>query len=165
MAITLNGSTNVITPKTAVQPTGAILQVVSATSSTVDQNPSANDTWTNVDPSASITPSSTSSKILVIPSVACNAWYVAFLGFKLRRTISGTTTDLREWWGYESHTYYSSPQGPQIHLDSPSTTSEVTYRYQTYADNGADYMDWNFSGDTSNSALIKAEIYLVEVAG
>ena len=165
MAITLNGSTNVITPKTAVQPTGAILQVVSASNSTLAQEPSADDTWTNVDPAASITPSSTSSKILIIPSVSTNIFAADFFGYKLRRTISSTTTDLREWWGHDSTTSYSGAVGPQIHLDSPSTTSEVTYRYQIYADVNSTHMQWNYNGDTSDNSLIKAEVYLVEVAG
>ena len=69
MALTLNGSANTIAPTSAIQPAGSILQVVSTTSttnaSTTDNWDQTNDKGTNIGPTLSITPSSTSSKIII----------------------------------------------------------------------------------------------------
>ena len=95
--------------------------------------------------SASITPTSTSSKILIIASLFQGTTTTAGgyqHSYRLKRTIGGTTTFpiLGDAEGgrpqatgrvneYNSGTYYMFMNGG-THQDSPSTTSEITYQVQ-----------------------------------
>ena len=65
MSISLNGSSNTITPVSAVQPTGSILQVVQTVKTDTSNSTINANTDTSVLISTSITPSSSSSKILI----------------------------------------------------------------------------------------------------
>jgi hypothetical protein len=112
---------------------GAILQVVTATYSTEEANTSTTFVATSLE--ASITPSSTDSKILVFASVPYRSdrasnFYSGEARFAIYRD---NTTSL-----YESYTqkWYSSTAASDrdfmgnkemIWLDSPSTTSSTTY--------------------------------------
>ena len=126
--------TNVITNGklvTAAQPVGAVLQVVTGSTSTQVTN--STSVYTDVGLSATITPTSTSSKILILTNIqglfkssdnSSNR-----LGLKLFRGAtaldtsdgnlftSGTSIYLRTTYG---HSYY----------DAPSTTSATTYKWQ-----------------------------------
>lgn len=136
MTVTINGN-GTITPTSAIQPTGSILQIVSGFK---DDSVSFSTLWTareiSSDLRAVITPTATSSKILVTCHLSVSqASNIAC--FQLTRTIGGTKTNIFE------HTDSSTPyQGcantwfeddPYItyigfsFLDSPNTTSEITY--------------------------------------
>ena len=138
---------------------GKILQIVTASSTSVDQSPSANDTWTDVAPTATITPSSTDSKILIVSSSGCigKQLYSAAI-----RVLRGSTS-IKEWWTYTSDASEYNPIGiTYMYIDSPSTTSATTYKFQIYADNNYDKMYFNYGGSGSSS-LNTSEVYLMEL--
>tara|TARA_R100001480_G_scaffold41368_2_gene54164 strand:- start:154 stop:615 length:462 start_codon:yes stop_codon:yes gene_type:complete len=142
-------------------PSGSVLQVVTAVQSSNNTNTSSN--WTDTSLSASITPSSTTSKILVIathPARVLRTVSDNWLGgIKLLRdsTVIGNgdsytigqshlgesfdNAGTRLWW--TSH-----------ELDSPSSTSSVTYKTQSRAD-----------GSGSVITLASSRITLMEIAG
>jgi len=124
MPITLNGS-GTITPTSAVQPAGSILQVIESTSSTTvtTSGGTESDLLT-----LSITPSSASNKVLVFinidiqanPSSNAKAWVRLYRG-----TSSGTLIrTLKD--GSEANEIASLSLSGQK-LDSPNTTSAQTY--------------------------------------
>jgi len=138
---------------------GKILQVVTATNNTASQEPSANDTWTDVAPTASITPSSTSSRIIIVSSCSLIVRNNQYIGFKLLRGSTG----IREWWGYNDNSNWQMLQSPPMHIDSPSTTSAITYKFQIYGDQNYDDIKWNYNGPNSSNSLRNAELYLAEI--
>ena len=140
---------------------GKLLNIVTASSTTVNQNPSANDTWTDVAPTATITPSSTSSKILVVASTGMISKQTYSTGVKLLRGSTG----IMEWWYYTSDASEWMPiTANYVYVDSPSTTSATTYKFQIYADNNYDKLDWNYNSSShSNASLNKCEVYLLEI--
>jgi len=108
-------------------PTGSVLQVVNANTNTAMTNSGA--AWADTGITATITPSSTSSKILVI---------VDGQGFEINQTQIGFatrllrgSTDLAEFNKYASYAYANKTTNVGInYLDSPSTTSATTYKCQ-----------------------------------
>ena len=147
--------------KPIVNSTGSVLQVVTAVQSSGVTN--STNTWTDTSLSASITPSQTSSKILVIvthPTRVLRTVSDNWLGgLKLLRgstvigngdnyTLGQTHTgesldDGGTYWWWTSH-----------ELDSPSTTSSVTYKTQSRADSSGSVA--TFSG---------SRMTLIEIAG
>ena len=123
---------------TTTLPTGSVSQIVSATlKSAVAISSNETNTYVASGLSAAITPSSTSSKILV----SVNIFYGYALGtmhFRLARgsdsTIcigdAGTSLQLRDTAAVRTNgTPYAIEMNsiPMQHLDSPSTTSATTY--------------------------------------
>ena len=122
--------------------TGKILQVVSTTktdnfSTTVGSGSAVNITGL----SATITPSSTSSKILVMYSINVSQSTTSSGGVRgvLRRdstdifigtdgTSENRSNYVRYWSSYENMELFVGQ-----HLDSPATTSSVTYQYGVLA--------------------------------
>ena len=141
MAITFNGTTDVITPKTAVQPTGSILQVVSvtktdtATSGAIANNQSAWWDYTDASLKLSITPSATSSKILVLGQVCVGSDRTNITCiFQLMRggsAIAGGASPGSRIATHSQNSYMSNTgeilDYPIHFLDSPSSTSAVEY--------------------------------------
>ena len=75
------------------------------------------------------------------------------------------STAIREWWCYSTAGGYTPMQGPGKHIDSPATTSAVTYKMQIYVSGGtASYMMWNYQGPTVTNALRQAEMYAMELS-
>ena len=139
---------------------GGIIQVVRASSNTYNVNPSSTSTWTDAGPSVTITPSSSSNLIMIESSVMCisnNNSYVAF------RLLRGSTA-IREWWGYVNVGSYTAFQGPGKHIDSPNTTSAVTYKLQIYVTNSSGNFFFNYSGQNDNNSLRNAELYAMELS-
>ena len=112
-------------------PAGSVLQVVTGTTSTAVTN--STSTYADVGLSATITPTSSSSKILVLTNIMgiakTSTTQASRMDLKLLRGASelddsganlytaGTNINLRISW---SHSYY----------DSPATTSATTYKWQ-----------------------------------
>ena len=148
------------------KPTGAIgggiVQVVRAQNTTANQTPSSTNTWTDVNPTCTITPTSASNLIIIETSVTCITRNHGYFGFRLLR---GSTV-IREWWGYDSNGDYTPIQGPGKHIDSPGTTSAVTYKFQinAYGGNASHFM-WNYQGPSNTNALRQAEVYCMELSG
>ena len=136
---------------------GKLLQVITASSSTSSQEASANDTWTDVAPTATITPSSTSSRIIIVSSttmIVTNTQYVAF------QLLRGSTS-IREWHGYNDSSNWQTLQSPPMHIDSPNTTSAITYKFQIRCDQNYDDIKWNYNGQNANNTT--SEHYLAEI--
>ena len=156
--------TNKIVPRDGL-PSGAIgggiIQVVRAQNTTANQTPSSSSTWTDVQPTVTITPTRSSNLIIIEPSVTCLCNNHGYVGFRLLRG----STAIREWWTYSLDSNWSPLQGPGKHIDTPSTTSAVTYKFQLWVSGGtAAYFMWNYQGPTGTNALRQAEVYAMELS-
>jgi hypothetical protein len=171
MALVLSGDAGITFPVTAgsasaVQASsGRVLQVVNATYSTYTSFSSA--TLADLGLSATITPSSSSSKILVFTDLAGGIAVTttsAGANVKLLRgstiivnleqtagIMSGTSTE-RNWGAFGSSSY----------LDSPATTSATTYKIQVANTNGSGNIYVNNYALTANSAT--CTMTLMEIA-
>ena len=102
--------------------------------------------------SLTITPSSNSSKILILSNAAWgnNTNTAAFATFQLVRVVGGTATHIAEpsdtTQSFGGTATMSNPNGNVIFtlnrmayqfLDSPATTSAVTYKWQVHSDGSA----------------------------
>ena len=128
-------------------PAGSILQVVSGTGSTEDSSTSS--TFAAGTVSATITPASSSNKIAIVAHNRGNAGSTTNLFYDLSRAISGGATthnvsgESRGFGLIGPSTDYAGYGGFAItHLDSPSTTAAVTYKFAFR------------NGDNSNSVTI-----------
>ena len=150
-----------------INTTGTVLQVIQGiTSTTVTQTSTS---YADTGLTASITPSSSTNKIFVMVNQGYrlnDSTYFAGASIKILR---GTTTIYYAPSGTaEYFPYYESPQGssnnvnvynyfPLNYLDSPSTTSEVTYKTQQRSYAGA-------SISTQNGG-VRSTIILMEISG
>jgi hypothetical protein len=128
-------------------PTGSILQVVS-TNKTDTFTSAANSTWTDITGmSVSITPTSSTSKIMIVVSMFGVIWQQGFNGCILsllrgatfigggnaagsRSQVIGTTVSP----GYSTSQIDCGVQYHLTYIDSPATTSATTYKLQFYQD-------------------------------
>ena len=151
---------------------GKILQVQSTIKT--DDWSGTTGSWQDITGySVSITPSSTSSKILVTAVVngsnadmssfrlVRNSTYIAqnttATGSRQNGTI-GSLAPARDG----NKTYNASI----TYLDSPNTTSATTYKLQTFCHNGAHYINrTNNDPDTNYNVRMVSTITLMEVAG
>ena len=159
MTVTINGN-GTITPKSAVQPTGAILQVVQATSTSGPTSSSSTYATTNLE--ASITPSATSSKVLIqmvspMTGFAGGTEHNRGSLKVYRGGSSGTSVSgiLSTYYG-EDDMYADAVI---TYLDSPSTTSSTTYTVMFARVNGSG--EYSFNRDGAQTATL----VLMEVAG
>jgi hypothetical protein len=112
-------------------PTGSVLQVVNATYSSSTQT--STSTYIDTGLTATITPSSASSKILVI--VHQNGCYKSTTTNGLLLQLLRNSTSLSVFSIYSCTTYPSTADNGigtngLSYLDSPATTSAVTYKTQ-----------------------------------
>ena len=141
----------------ASMPTGSVLQVVN-TSTTAEQS-TTSESWVDTNLSLSITPSATTSKIhiqyrfqsvyLTVASTGCS--------FRILRDTTSLFTPNREYAIYNSAGVGYWQYG-DIALDSPSTTSSVTYKIQV--------INYNTNAVIiSANSFYKNTITLTEIAG
>lgn len=114
--------------QTEMAGTGAVLQVVNATQST--QYTTTSSTYSDIGLSASITPKSASSKILVfvfVDGIYTDGASNAIINLQLLKN----STSLIEFGaaGQGTNGHLSGTSGT-TYLDSPATTSSVTYKVQ-----------------------------------
>jgi hypothetical protein len=146
---------------TASLPTGSVLQVVSA--SLQDEASTTSGSFVSSGLTATITPSSTSNKILVTMSAALestsagNATATIFRG-----TVSGTNLG-GNLYGYGYFKVGTSGNICASELDSPSTTSAQTYTVGIRNDAGGNTNICNGSGTNANTS--RSTLTLVEIAG
>lgn len=183
--------TNTWVYKTPASTTGSVLQVVSTTKTDTFTSSSlstgAESDVTGL--SASITPASTSNKILVMTNVvgsayyASNAWHLGSFAYKVyrgstavgigdaasnrSRVSSAITGDIYT----PSLDYYTIGFAGAMLLDSPSTTSSTTYKvtlvnaigralaHTMYVNRQAN------DGDSSANPRATSTITLIEIAG
>ena len=141
---------------------GSVLQVVSATYST--QTIVASTSYTDTGLTASITPTSASSKILVIvsQSVGSGQNTNAARTFELQLLRGATTISDRDSYAYGgvgANGYFEiGLDGTQIVLDSPATTSSITYKTQGKMDSTASTTSMTFQQGSGESTIILMEI-------
>jgi hypothetical protein len=119
--------------------TGKVLQVVQGTTTTpVDVTTTS---YTDIGLSASITPSSASNKILILVNVSADGIKSSNLIFATFTNIVRNSTQVfQKSSGYSGATVSSTgfwymPVNPSMnYLDSPSTTSAITYKVQAKLD-------------------------------
>ena len=155
---TITGSQSI--PKSTL-PTGSVLQVVSATYSTTVTIASTSFVDTGL--SCSITPTSSSSKILVLTSQPG----LCVIGSNASRSnyiqLLRSSTAIFNWnWetngavganGFRVDPYLANIS----YLDSPATTSSVTYKTQARGDSTADSLQtrWQWNGSISAMTLLE----------
>jgi len=148
----------------AVSRSGGILQVVSTTKTDTFSTTSTSAVdITGV--SATITPRSTSSKILVqvqtvVGNSGANSTYLQLDRGGTTIGVSTGGTSNHSSLVYDGTTGYGIPVGV-VFLDSPSTSSSVTYKLQGYVASGTGY--FGRIGVLDRRAI--SSITLIEVAG
>jgi hypothetical protein len=196
MALELNGTTGVslvqdgvvtagdlastldLTGKTVTLPAGTggkVLQVVQTTMTNSFQSSSSNGSYDITGLSVSITPSSASSKILMLAMVAATAGTTDYRGGLL---LVRNSTDLfiGDAWStrprltvaFGSHSNGNNQIPPSFisYLDSPSTTSSTTYKIKAVVIDGVSIYV-NRSGnnpDSSSVGLGVSSITVMEIA-
>lgn len=131
--------------------TGAVLQVVTANYSTITSLSSA--TYADTGLTASITPTSSSNKILVLISqngLNCNT---ASNGINLK-LVRGAT-DLLVFAVANCYVASAITSASSSYLDSPSTTSSTTYKTQQARFSGAGQVQTQANNDNSTITLIE----------
>ena len=141
-------------------PTGSVLQVVQGSATTQTSSSSASYIeYTAL--STSITPSLSTSKILILVQNSCRVWSsqsATYSYFMLARDNVQVSDDIQ----FSTHDYGGSgvqariPM-PIMYLDSPNTTSSVEYSVWGKLDSGTNF-GWGVSGSQST-------ITLMEIAG
>ena len=140
MTFVVDGTNGLTFPNSTTQASaGKVLQVVQGTLTTAFST--TNTSFTDIGLSASITPSSSNSKVLVV--VHLNGVHSSDSGYNVYYTIIRGATNITNvsaagngWsiragqtsgrWGSDSITY----------LDSPATTSSTTYKIQIASEGG-----------------------------
>jgi hypothetical protein len=142
MALVLDGNLGVTYPVTAgsasaVQASsGRVLQVIQSTYNT--EGSTTSNTFADTGISASITPSSSTSKILVFYNVGYLCQDTNICGLQLVRGTTVLQSSIRA---------ASQPHASYFHneyLDSPATTSATTYKVQFNKNTGNAFLTcWN----------------------
>tara|TARA_E500000318_G_scaffold112067_1_gene134019 strand:+ start:36726 stop:37277 length:552 start_codon:yes stop_codon:yes gene_type:complete len=157
-------------------PTGSVIQVkqgITTAQQTIATGSADSSNYTDIGLSLSITPSSTSSKIYLMASVSVGQKSNSFnnsLGLFRNTTIigAGLTSGIDSYAtnaSWRAFNEYAMGQVPINFLDSPSTTSAITYAVKCNHNGGAAYPSYinrseygnTFGGNTS-STLIAMEI-------
>ena len=144
---------------TALSGGGKILQVVTGTSSTDTSVTSTS--YTDSTLSASITPSATSSKILILVSQTVSVSRDSGNAIGTLNIMRATT---QVWEGYVGVGSANGTLGQTsvMYLDSPSTTSATTYKTQGKVDTTANSGKIRFQQDSGLSDR-NSSIHLIEI--
>lgn len=105
---------------------GKVLQVVQVTGTNATQT--TGTSWTSVAGTCSITPSSTTSKILIQHHAGGLGRLNDSIGFRLKRGGSAIIENDRHG-GYTNNSNYVPVHWGLVYLDSPSSTSQVDYTF------------------------------------
>jgi hypothetical protein len=156
-AVTGRGITSGTITSGVTFPAGHIVQT--STLATTTTSASLTSTWADIGLSQTITPSSSSSKILVLCQISVQQYRAAvetFAGIGLQRN----GTDIWMKTNYESvmeagmsggsRTFLSS-MNPIVYVDAPSSTSAVTYKVVGKAAAGTAHFQTN---STASSMLL-----------
>jgi hypothetical protein len=144
-----------------------VLQVVTTTKTNTDTFSSTG--YVDVGLDATITPTSTSSEILITASVAmASNTASANVYFRIRNTTAGTSVSSDPYYINRWPTDAQDPyRVEKIHLqqiDSPSTTSAITYKIQMKTNAGA--FQINMASNTGGGVTgLVSTVTLMEIAG
>lgn len=157
-------------------PVGSVVNVVYGSMGA--QHAFDTNDWTEVpDLSATITPKSTSNKVLVTASLNCSGhgsyYTVAIRLYRDSTAIAlGDTTGSRPtcWMsiGAQQWSNYHRQQATNTFLDSPSTTSAITYTLRVWdtRDSSNVYINRSYyDHDSGASPVSLSSIMLQEIAG
>jgi len=146
----------------ASMPTGSVLQVVQNTTSTTTHFNDTTTLHTATDLNVTITPSSSSSKILV--SVNCGGLVLGTADAILFNMLRDSTTIVaraRQGYNSASAQEWSSIPFVMSYLDSPSTTSAITYSFKVGMGASSNCDLQINSGTGTNDGIVMA----MEIAG
>ena len=159
MAITRLGGANAITgtiPTSVAPGQGKILQVSNQVIISTEQTLSTNTYTDLTSATLNITPSSTSNKIFLSVAINCrHSVDGSGYGVKFVRDSSGVFTTTNDYLAYAPYSPLRSYSTVQ-YIDSPSSTSQITYKVQV-----ASY--FNNTIKFNNSA--QSTFYAMEIAG
>ena len=110
----------------ASMPTGSVLQVVT-NKVTGNFSTSTQNTYVTTSQTLSITPASTSNKIMVMFGAVSVSTLAANTSITINVRRSGTTVASGSYYTAQQAGNHSPPFGTIHTLDSPSTTSAITY--------------------------------------
>jgi len=139
---------------------GHIIQTVFVNDTTEYSNNTTSYTDTNL--TATITPKSTSSKILITSQLATDAPVGSILTVRLLR--GSTVLQEEGYWMFltaQNSGDYILLRQPHFYLDTPSTTSAITYKWQLKRHSGTAspaYISYDDNTGTSDSQIILQEI-------
>ena len=159
---------------TLSQNPGMITQVVQAVKTDIWSHDT--DTYTNVTGlTVDITPSSTSNKILVLGVIHTGNEANDMTKIRIARdgtgifvgdTLSNTVSGLCQW--YEHHMdQYSTVPTVAVYLDSPNSTSSLTYSWQIRNQSGSNTVNVNetgHGGDSTQKFAAASSLIVMEVA-
>jgi hypothetical protein len=138
-------------------PTGSVLQIVNATYSTQVTNNTA--TYADTGLTASITPSSASNKILVLVNQSSVGKNTGLISNALLIKLVRNSTDIIFFGGgigyTETNSYNLGFSPSTSYLDSPATTSSVTYKTQFANSVNASSVRVQTDGYTSTITLME----------
>lgn len=138
---------------------GSVLQVVNAVTTTLFNTTSTS--YVDMNLQASITPSFTSSKILVVANINVGIYASSYLAYPQFKILRGSTTlsDTERTFTGRADSVGNFQQSADLgwsYLDAPSTTSSTTYKLQ-------------MKNDSTYGANLyvqdKSDITLMEIAG
>jgi len=148
-----NASLGAVTALPGAIATGKVLQSVYANTST--QVDVTSTTWTDV-LSASITPASTSNKVLVLAAIGGLNRHSGDTELQLRVTRDGSQVQQIKGLNNGSNNFLTEVGAAMNELDTPSSTSALTYKIQL---NNRDANGTVTAGSNSaNSSLVLMEI-------
>ena len=137
---------------------GKVLQVVQATSTT-STSTAATNTWTGVAGTASITPTSTTSKILVMHKAGALLKYAGSVGFRIVRDGSTVILQSERNEGYtDLSSNWTAGDFDIMYLDSPSSISELTYSFAMKQSLAGEIRHNNGTADPSYAVTILMEV-------
>ena len=150
-----NNTISAITALPAAISTGKVLQVVSTSSTT--ETSTTSTSWVDTAMTANITPSSSSNKIYIIGSTNGQS-----VGSNEKNNLSifrGSTNlgDSNQGFGRSLNDNELMEKACITYLDSPSTTSQVTYTLKLRSGNGGTVQ--------TNTNGSRGTITLMEIAG
>jgi hypothetical protein len=155
MALILSGATGPSFVQAAAQPAGSVLQVVTG-SYAVGVN-TTSTSYVDTGLTATITPTSATSKILVIVSQSGLATGTSASG--VNSCLVRNSTQLIEFASYYMYSTTGSPVGASAtYLDSPSTTSATTYKTQYKRGTGSGNVYANDNNTTSTITLMEIKV-------
>ena len=149
-----NNTISAITALPAAIPTGRVLQVIQG--SDAIQLSTTSTSLVDIGLSASITPSSSSNKVLII--VDAQGQMPDNVGWG-NAIVRGSTSifQTNTYSNYDSSASQTNTRASYCYLDSPSTTSVTAYKLQVYCYNPGTVLQ--------NEGSNKTTITLMEIAG
>ena len=163
MTTTITGATGIDNIQAA---TGSVLQVVTATSTATFSTTSTS--FVDVTGfTATLTPTSASSKILVFVSFRYGVGSAQGTSSRLLRNATvislGAYANLGNPWTGNGSVAQGSSDSSFSYLDSPATTSALTYKLQVTTDGGT--MNVNNRNGASSPSIHIGSITVMEIAG